>query len=245
MSLQSLADVPLIISSQNSSSERRISPSWTIAHLKSRLEPITGVPAGSQQLSLRVASQDAIPITAADEDQARLASFPLQPYAEINVVDTRPPAARTDFSDLSAVDKYTMPTTDYETRTDSVLAWKKAQKLGRFDPNAPSIEQQKILASQREIEERGLSLSGRVRLLPESDVRRGTVSYIGAVPEIPGIGFWIGITLDEPTGKNDGSVKGKRYFKCGNNCGVFVRPERCEAGDFPALDLGDEDMEEL
>jgi hypothetical protein len=48
-----------------------------------------------------------------------------------------------------------MPTTEYETRTDSVLAWKKAQKLGRFDPNAPSIEQQKILASEREVEERG------------------------------------------------------------------------------------------
>jgi hypothetical protein len=48
-----------------------------------------------------------------------------------------------------------MPSTEYETRTDSVLAWKKAQKLGRFDPNAPSIEQQKILASEREVEERG------------------------------------------------------------------------------------------
>lgn len=84
-----------------------------------------------------------------------------------------------------------------------------------------------------------------MRLLPETDARRGTVSYIGLVPEIPGIGSWIGVTLDEPTGKNDGSVKGKRYFECGSNCGVFVRPERCEAGDFKALDLGDEDMEEL
>ena len=48
-----------------------------------------------------------------------------------------------------------MPSTEYENRSDSVLAWKKAQKLGRFDPNAPSIEQQKILASEREVEERG------------------------------------------------------------------------------------------
>jgi|SRR5690242_8412631 len=85
MSLQSAADVPLLISSPNSSSERRISPSWTIAHLKSRLEPITGVPASSQQLSLRVGSQDAVPITALDEEHTRLAQFPLQPYAEINV----------------------------------------------------------------------------------------------------------------------------------------------------------------
>lgn len=51
--------------------------------------------------------------------------------------------------------KYEMPVAEYESRTDSVLAWKKNQKLGRFDPNAPTIEQQKIRASEREIEERG------------------------------------------------------------------------------------------
>ncbi|KAL5118824.1 hypothetical protein ACEQ8H_003327 [Pleosporales sp. CAS-2024a] len=245
MSLQSAPDVPLLVTSPSSSSERRISPSWTIAHLKARLEPITGVPAACQQLALRLASHDAVPLTAHDEEHTPLSSFPLQPYAEITVVDTRPPAARTDFSDLSAVEKYVMPTAEYEARSDSVLAWKKAQKLGRFDPDAPSMEQQKMLASQREVEERGLTLSGRVRLLPESDARRGTISYIGTVPEIPGIGVWVGVTLDEPTGKNDGSVKGKRYFECGNNRGVFVRPERCEAGNFPALDLDNEDMEEL
>lgn len=87
MSLQSAADVPLLISSPNSSSERRISPSWSIAHLKSRLEPITGVPAHSQQLSLRIGSQDAVPITGLDEEQTRLAEFSLQPYAELIVSD--------------------------------------------------------------------------------------------------------------------------------------------------------------
>ncbi|OAL55356.1 hypothetical protein IQ07DRAFT_607726 [Pyrenochaeta sp. DS3sAY3a] len=245
MSLQSAADVPLLIRSANSSSERRVSPSWSIAQLKTRLEPITGVPANCQQLSLRVGSQDPIPLAAADEEQTHLAAYPLQAYAEITVIDTRPPAARTDFTDLSSVEKYEMPVVEYESRTDSVLAWKKAQKLGRFDPNAGTIEQQKIRASEREVDERGLSVSARVRLLPETDDRRGTVSYIGPVPEIPGIGSWIGVTLDEPTGKNNGSVKGKSYFECGPNYGVFVRPERCEAGDFPALDLDDEDMEEL
>ncbi|OCK80188.1 hypothetical protein K432DRAFT_50544 [Lepidopterella palustris CBS 459.81] len=244
MSLHAAADIPLLIISANSSSERRITPSWSIAHFRSRLEPITGIPASSQKLTLRVGSQDGTAIEAADEENTQLAAFPLQAYAEINVVDTRPPSARTDFSDLSSVPKYTMPTTEYETRSDSVLAWKKAQKLGRFDPNAPSIEQQKIHALEREIEERGLTLQARVRLLPPTDARRGTIAFIGPVPEIPGLGPWIGIALDEPTGKNDGSVKGKRYFTCAANCGVFVRPERVEAGDFPPLELG-EDMEEL
>jgi hypothetical protein len=85
MSLLAAADVPLVIKSSNSSSERRISPSWTIAHFKTRLETITGVPVGSQQLTLRVGSQDAIAIAAIDEEQVQLAAFPLQPYAEITV----------------------------------------------------------------------------------------------------------------------------------------------------------------
>jgi tubulin-folding cofactor B len=78
------------------------------------------------------------------------------------------------------------------------------------------------------------------------------VKYIGVVPEIPGgLGPWIGIALDEPTGKNDGSIvdkasgEKKKYFDCGKNCGVFVRPERVEVGDFSEMGIEDEDMEEM
>lgn len=81
----SAADIPILIISDNSSSERRISPSWNIAQLKARLEPVTGVPASSQRLSLRIGSQDAQPIQAADEESTTLVSWPLQAYAEIRV----------------------------------------------------------------------------------------------------------------------------------------------------------------
>lgn len=79
------ADVPCLITSAHSSSERRITPSWTIAHLKGRLEPITGIPATCQRLNLKIASQDAVPIEASNEDAVQLASWPLQAYAEIHV----------------------------------------------------------------------------------------------------------------------------------------------------------------
>lgn len=144
---------------------------------------------------------------------------------------------------MSAVKKYEMPKDEYEARSDTVLAWKKTQKLGRFDPEAPSIEQQKIQTVQREIDERGVTVGARCRMLPESDSRRGTVQYIGDVAEIPGLGAWVGVALDEPTGKNDGSVKGVRYFECKPNFGVFVRAERLEIGDFePVDDLDDEEF---
>ena len=79
-------------------------------------------------------------------------------------------------------------------------------------------------------------------------MRRGRVAFVGAVEEIPGVGPWIGIVLDEPVGKNDGSVGGKRYFECGRSCGVFVRPEKVEVGDFTALGMEEElhsDLEEI
>lgn len=159
------------------------------------------------------------------------------------VTDTRPPGLRPNYTDVSAVPKYELPPDAYEARTDSVLAWKKANHLGRFDPAAPSIEEQKAAASYREVAERHIALNARCRLLPDADSRRGTVRFVGDVGEIPGVGAWIGVELDEPTGKNDGSVKGTRYFECRGNCGVFVRPERVEVGEFEVLDELGEDEE--
>jgi cyclophilin family peptidyl-prolyl cis-trans isomerase len=64
--------------------------------------------------------------------------------------------------------------------------------------------------------------------------RRGTVQHVGPVEFLPGL--WIGIALDEPNGKNDGSVHGKRYFQTGKNQGMFVKPSKVVVGDFPELD---------
>ena len=36
-------------------------------------------------------------------------------------------------------------------------------------------------------------------------------------------GEWLGIELDQPQGKNDGSVQGQRYFSCTRDYGLFVR----------------------
>ncbi|KAJ7336604.1 Dynactin subunit 1 [Desmophyllum pertusum] len=49
----------------------------------------------------------------------------------------------------------------------------------------------------------------------------GTVAYVGAT--MFASGKWIGVILDEPKGKNDGSVQGREYFKCAENRGIFVR----------------------
>ncbi|KAK5187953.1 hypothetical protein LTR16_009097, partial [Cryomyces antarcticus] len=82
--MQAAHDIPLLITSENSSSERRITPSWSIAHLKTKLEPITGIPASSQKLTLKIASQPVTAIEAANEENVQLSRYPLQAYAEIH-----------------------------------------------------------------------------------------------------------------------------------------------------------------
>ncbi|XP_033972659.1 LOW QUALITY PROTEIN: kinesin-like protein KIF13B [Trematomus bernacchii] len=70
--------------------------------------------------------------------------------------------------------------------------------------------------------------------------KAGTVRYVGVTQFADGV--WVGVELDTPVGKNDGSVGGHRYFLCKPGYGVLVRPDRLSCrdrtsrrtGDFPA-----------
>ncbi|KAI9849413.1 MAG: hypothetical protein M1838_000156 [Thelocarpon superellum] len=305
MSLHTTADVSLLITSASSSSERRITPSWSIATLKSKLEPVTGIPPSSQRLVLHVGGaggvdddtlHDGREISAPDETKTTLENWRLSrgdsiygtcpdvsSQSLVKVHDLRPPSARPNWTDASQVPKYMLPAEKYAALPSTVLAWKKAEKLGRFDPDAPAKHEAMVRAHEEEAKERGLEVGLRCRVGAD-DTRRGAIAYVGPVPEIPGQigGWWIGVRFDEPVGRNDGSVKvpsrpvftktetgpdttnndddeeteekgvlsektagTKQYFDAqGPNRGIFVRPERVEAGDFPPLmDL--EELEEL
>ena len=87
-SMTTARDIPIIITSTATSpSERRITPSWTIAHLKTKLEPVTGIAPSSQILTLRLPDrqQQETPIDAEDEESVEIGTWPLVPYAEIKV----------------------------------------------------------------------------------------------------------------------------------------------------------------
>lgn len=56
------------------------------------------------------------------------------------------------------------------------------------------------------------------------DKKTGRIRYIGPTEFAPGV--WIGVELDTPSGKNDGSVSGQRYFACKPRYGSFVKPEK-------------------
>jgi tubulin-folding cofactor B len=63
---------------------------------------------------------------------------------------------------------------------------------------------------------------------------RGEVAFFGAIDGKTGL--FVGIRLDDPFGLNDGSVGGKRLFEALPKCGVFVRPDKIQVGDFPPID---------
>uniref|UniRef100_A0A4W3HQ68 Kinesin family member 13A n=1 Tax=Callorhinchus milii TaxID=7868 RepID=A0A4W3HQ68_CALMI len=52
----------------------------------------------------------------------------------------------------------------------------------------------------------------------------GTIRYVGAVDFSAGI--WIGVELETPAGKHQGTIQGKEYFQCSPDYGIFVRPNR-------------------
>ena len=83
--MQTARDIPLIITSAASSSERRITPSWTIAHLKAKLESVTGISPSSQKLLLRLPNQPEQVVEATDEETVRVEQWQLADYAELHV----------------------------------------------------------------------------------------------------------------------------------------------------------------
>jgi tubulin-folding cofactor B len=144
---------------------------------------------------------------------------------------------------LSAVEKFELTPEEYEARRDTVLSHLKANKLGRFadvptnltcPPPPPSeIPSGMVVGARCEVQ------SGE-----EALARRGTIRFVGQASMGKG-GVWVGVQLDEPTGKGDGSVDGKRYFECAAKHAVFVRTDKVTVGDFPEEDLFTDDDDEI
>nr|VZH96704.1 unnamed protein product [Spirometra erinaceieuropaei] len=87
------------------------------------------------------------------------------------------------------------------------------------------------------MEEPKLKVGCRVSLTDKNV--KGTVAFLGATQF--SAGKWVGVVLDEPVGKNNGTVQGKRYFDCEENFGIFVRPTQVSLigpdGEIPVMNL--------
>lgn len=171
------------------------------------------------------------------------------------------------YEDISLVKKYAMSEKDYDARNGTLRSWVREKKkidpkfsLMKYTREYKEHPEKKLLFGNQIISSKvdesiifkpssknldivygldtvnGIESGMRCEASPGN--RRGTVAYVGAVPELSA-GYWVGIEFDEPVGMNDGTVKGeKRYFQAkGMKYGGFVRAKHLRVGYFPERDL--------
>jgi len=245
--------------------EIRLDMHMSISALKDKLRNHTGT--GSAHMWLTLLDDTDAPI--ADlEDDSRLLGF-YSPYdgCTIHITDLDPYslAANGGLDNVNLVEKYEISEENYMKREDNFRkyrekkraedpTWSIAKEMRqreiarqkKLDPNyeAPPEPEIKIIDDPDHLKAEADAISVGQRCQVKVGTRRGEVKYVGRVEGI-GKGYWIGVQYDEPLGKNDGEVLGKRYFTCPDKYGGFVRPDNIEVGDFPERGLSElEDSDE-
>ncbi|ORY33750.1 CAP Gly-rich domain-containing protein [Naematelia encephala] len=237
----------IFVTSPDTHSERRLESTLTISQLKDKLTPITGIQPQYQILRLYRSIEATEPLVILDDESRSLQDYAVVDWNCIKVENLDPSARPGEFSDLSAVEKFELTPEEYASRSDTVQAHLKANKLGRFADTPttlahPHPHQHPVSTS---VPPPGLVPGARCKVITSEGglERRGTVRFVGNA-EIGKGGIWAGVELDEPVGKGDGLVEGRRYFTCSPLHAVFVRPDKVTVGDYPEeYLLGDDDDE--
>lgn len=225
MSAASILDI-LVTSNINSfGTQRRFPLDIKISELKQKLELLTGASSSTMELQLLDNNNDLIEKML--DDHATLGSFNIANAKVLHVVD---PLHQTgEFEDLSKVKKFELSEEEYAKRGETFRAFKDKLKLQGGDQKSPKLEE-KLKEEEELIKNIAVGNRCEVKIAGKPS-RRGTVMYIGTTEFKPG--YWVGVKYDEPMGKNDGSVAGKRYFECPPKYGSFVKPHDVTVGDFP------------
>jgi len=183
-------------------------------------------------------------------------------------------SSRGALENVKLVKKFQLTDEQYEARSGTLRSWAKQQKAQDPSFSLQRhAEQHKALQEAKHMHKLGLEIpqgfelrDGVVTALEVAEEnpdfsqdsvqhckvgdrcqiqpggRRGEVKWIG---EIPNKDYWVGISLDEPVGHNDGTFAGNqvRCFNTVDKHGVFCRGKNVETGDFPEEDLFDSDDE--
>ena len=174
------------------------------------------------------------------DDEKKLKDLSIEDYDTIHVIDFNPNGilVQNNIDDLSTVKKYEISKEDYEKRPNNA---KKFMEKMMHDPKyKKKIEESK--GPNFELEAKTINVGQRCLL--GNGTRRGEVKYVGKVADY-GYGYFIGVALDEPMGDNNGSYKGKKYFECEMNYGIFVRPNFVKVGDYPPIDEFNAEEDEI
>lgn len=246
-------DINVYVTSDLTSSERRISPQWDFAYFKTKIEQITGIEPNFQTILLYpnsssneyVMISDCKQYSKAQDEQVTLLSIKgITPYCRFHVQNGNPDSIiaeleREENEDDSAGARndyeYKLSEEEYAKKSDSILSWKKENQLGRFDPKFNDIKERNLEENLKILS--SIKVGDRCRVINIQGERRGLVKFVGKVQELDkGEQIWVGVEFDEPVGKNNGTIDGRRIYECKQNHGSFIKPKQVEIGDFPEID---------
>eukprot|EP00736_Rhodelphis_marinus_P010270 Rmarinus@m.6239 len=221
----------------------RLDRHMKISTVKDKLKTHTGTNPDSMRLYLK--QSNGAPVAELGDDSRMLGYFSPEDGMILHVVDTDPHSlsAHGGLEDLSLVKKYVMDDETYNKRDQTYRKFKE-EKLAedptwtlekemkrRKDPNwEPPAPKDPEYGADMIV---GWEVGNRCEVNPGG--RRGTLRYIGKAEPL-GPGYWVGVEYDEPVGKNNGTVKGEKFFECADKYGGMLRPEKLTVGDFPEID---------
>jgi tubulin-specific chaperone B len=221
--------------------ELRLSRTMTIDDLKAKLYGHVGTrPAFMRVLLVRAGDGEGSAISLSEDHRMLGFYSPARHGDTLLVFDDDPHSASKGgwLENTSLVEKYRISDDDYAKRPDTYVTYK--EKMKKHDPQwtmnrALAIARGEKAVDIQEIdvcdEVPAAKVGDRVEVMPGG--MRGVVKYVGR--DLAGLpqGWWLGVCYDEPVGKNDGEVKGVRYFEAPKGHGSLVRPRNAQVGDYP------------
>merc|ERR1712228_280330 len=235
-------------SALNINSEKRYSPDLTVRQLKEKLEMVVGT--NPDNMILQHKTTEGEVLCTLQPDNLKIGKFDLAHYSNVHVVDTQPNQGIVGTLNAVAnggnvnVPKYEITDEQYKKRDNTFLKWKE-KNLKDFYQKKADDEKQQIEEWDQTVKDKKIKINDRCEI--SKGKHRGKIAFVGST-SFDKKGVWIGVELDEPFGDNDGSKKGKVYFKCNDKYGLFVRPDAVQVGDFPVIDeleISDDDDDEL
>ncbi|VFQ91418.1 unnamed protein product [Cuscuta campestris] len=151
--------------------------------------------------------------------------FPQDGY-RLHVIDTDPSSILAGgwMDDTSNVEKYTISEEAYDKLDGTFKKFKE-----QLPHKHTTTSEAKICDNYMEDLCAHIKVGDRCQVEPGE--RRGIVKFVGRAETLAS-GFWLGVQFDEPVGKHDGMVKGKRYFNSPPLHGVMVRPDKVKVSTF-------------
>jgi len=224
--------------------EKRYDDGITVGNFKNKMVMVCGSNPKDMIVQLKDATGEVLKTL--QPDDATLADLGVTNNAYIHIVDTNPKGGMAEQMANFAmgvgpkVEKFEIDEKKYEARDDTFRKFKENQ-LKNF--SADKQAQKEALEKKWDDLASQWKVGDRCETDKPGFKHRGTIMYIGGI-EGKNSQF-IGIKLDEPFGKNDGTAKGKRLFVCEMKYGLFMRPSTVKVGDYPPLDDFDNTDEEL